>query len=73
MTENAPIDGPKPKGIPADVPFLRTIKSYVLRAGRTTIGQAKAYGQLFNLPAQFLGAQYGAGGKLGMGFGSLFG
>jgi tRNA (guanine-N7-)-methyltransferase len=25
------------------VPFLRTIKSYVLRAGRTTIGQAKAY------------------------------
>ena len=43
MTENAPIDVPKPKGIPADVPFLRTVKSYVLRAGRTTIGQAKAY------------------------------
>jgi tRNA (guanine-N7-)-methyltransferase len=43
MTENAPIDAPKPKGIPVDVPFLRTIKSYVLRAGRTTIGQAKAY------------------------------
>jgi len=37
------------------------------------LGQAKAYGQLFNLPAQFLGAQYGSGGKLGMGFGSLFG
>lgn len=43
MTENAPIDGAKPAGIPTDVPFLRTIKSYVLRAGRTTIGQAKAY------------------------------
>lgn len=33
------------------------------------IGQAKAYGQLFNLPAQFLGMQMGAGGKAGMGFG----
>ena len=43
MTENAPTDSPKPSGIPAGVPFLRTIKSYVLRAGRTTIGQAKAY------------------------------
>jgi hypothetical protein len=37
------------------------------------LGQAKAYGQLFNLPGQLLGAQYGAGGKLGLGFGSLFG
>jgi hypothetical protein len=37
------------------------------------LGQAKAYGQLFNLPAQMLGFQYGAGGKAGMGFGSLFG
>jgi hypothetical protein len=37
------------------------------------LGQAKAYGQLFNMPGQFLGAQYGAGGKLGLGFGSLFG
>lgn len=36
------------------------------------IGQAKAYGQLLNLPAQFLGMQMGAGGKAGMGFGSLF-
>jgi hypothetical protein len=33
------------------------------------LGEAKAYGQLFNLPAQFLGMQYGAGGKAGMGFG----
>lgn len=33
------------------------------------LGQAKAYGQLFNLPAQFLGMQMGAGGKAGMGFG----
>lgn len=33
------------------------------------LGEAKAYGQLFNMPAQFLGMQYGAGGKAGMGFG----
>jgi hypothetical protein len=33
------------------------------------LAQAKAYGSILNLPAQFLGAQYGAGGKLGMGFG----
>jgi hypothetical protein len=33
------------------------------------LGQAKAYGQLFNLPAQFLGMQMGAGGKAGLGFG----
>ena len=43
MTENSPSEGKKPSGMPADVPFLRTVKSYVLRAGRTTIGQAKAY------------------------------
>ena len=36
------------------------------------VGQAKAYGQMLNLPAQFLGMQMGAGGKAGMGFGSLF-
>lgn len=34
------------------------------------LGEAKAYGQLFNLPAQFLGMQMG-GGKAG-GFGNLF-
>ena len=33
------------------------------------LGQARAYGNLFNLPAQMLGFQYGAGGKAGMGFG----
>lgn len=33
------------------------------------LGQAKAYSGLFNLPAQVLGFQYGAGGKAGMGFG----
>ena len=32
------------------------------------IGQARAYGNLFNLPAQMLGFQYGAGGRAGMGF-----
>jgi hypothetical protein len=37
------------------------------------VGQAKAYGQMLNLPAQFLGMQMGAGGKAGMGFGTLFG
>ena len=36
------------------------------------IGEARAYGQLFNLPSQFLGLQMGAGGKAGLGFGSLF-
>jgi hypothetical protein len=34
-----------------------------------TLGKAKAYGQLFNLPAQMLGFQYGAGGKAGVGLG----
>jgi hypothetical protein len=37
------------------------------------LGEARAYGQLLNLPAQFLGLQMGAGGKAGMGFGTLFG
>jgi hypothetical protein len=39
------------------------------------LGEAKAYGQLFNLPAQFLGMQMGAGrgGATGTpGFGNLF-
>ncbi len=33
----------QPRTPPADVPFLRQVKSYVLRAGRTTAGQAKAF------------------------------
>jgi hypothetical protein len=39
------------------------------------LGEAKAYGQLFNLPAQFLGMQMGAGGGKSVGtpgFGNLF-
>ena len=36
------------------------------------LGQAKAYGQVLNMPAQFLGMQYGAGGKAGMGFSNMF-
>ena len=32
------------------------------------LGEAKAYGQLFNLPGQFVGAQIGAGKKPGFGF-----
>jgi len=32
------------------------------------LGEAKAFGQLFNLPAQFIGAQYGAGKTPGFGF-----
>ena len=37
------------------------------RAGGV-VGEAKAYGQLFNLPAQILGFQYGAGKTPGFGF-----
>jgi len=33
------------------------------------LGEAKAYGQLFNLPAQMLGFQYGSGGKSAVGLG----
>ena len=49
------------KGPPPDV-YLRTVKSYVLRAGRTTIGQAKAYDiygptHLLNYTAQALDTQ----------------
>jgi hypothetical protein len=36
------------------------------------LGQAKAYGQILNLPAQVLGMQYGAGGKMGTGFSGAF-
>jgi len=36
------------------------------------LGQAKAYGQILNMPAQFLGMQMGAGGKAGMGLGNMF-
>lgn len=36
------------------------------------LNQAKAYGQILNTPAQFLGMQYGAGGKAGVGFGNMF-
>jgi len=32
------------------------------------IGQARAYGQLFNLPSQLLGFQYGSGKTPGLGF-----
>ena len=32
-----------PRIPPSDVPYLREVKSYVLRAGRTTVAQAKAY------------------------------
>lgn len=35
------------------------------------LGQAKAYGQFLNMPAQVLGMQYGSGSKT-PGFGSLF-
>lgn len=43
----------QPRTPPSDVPFLRQVKSYVLRAGRTTAAQAKAYevyGPRFLLP-----------------------
>ena len=53
-TDNTPL----PEAIEADVqtkPFMRTIKSFVKRAGRTTSGQAKAFedlGPKFLLPYQ---------------------
>ena len=36
------------------------------------LGEARAFGQLLNLPTQILGFQAGAGGKLGSGFGNIF-
>lgn len=42
---DAPQDA-TPGSAPAGVVHPRTIKSYVLRAGRTTIGQAKAYAEV---------------------------
>ncbi|WP_342617925.1 tRNA (guanosine(46)-N7)-methyltransferase TrmB [Rhodoferax sp. GW822-FHT02A01] len=50
-TENTPPQD----GAEAPKPFMRTIKSFVKRAGRTTVGQAKAFQQLgprFLLPYQ---------------------
>ena len=46
---------PSNGGTPPDKPFMRTIKSFVKRAGRTTHGQAKAFEELgpqFLLPYQ---------------------
>lgn len=37
------------------------------------LGQGGAYQGLLNLPAGLVGAQIGAGGRMGLGFGSLFG
>ena len=44
-----------PEATPADAPFMRTIKSYVLRAGRMGTGQMRAfelYGPQFLIPYQ---------------------
>ena len=54
-TSSVPDAPAQAQGIPADVPYLRTVKSYVLRAGRTTVGQAKAY-ELYG-PANLLNYQ----------------
>ena len=47
---NEPIESPTPDvpnaAAKADVPFMRTIKSYIKRAGRTTTGQTKALAEL---------------------------
>ncbi len=51
MTTDSP--GGKVPSASAEIPFPRTIRSFVLRAGRTTIGQARAYeeqGPKFLLP-----------------------
>jgi tRNA (guanine-N7-)-methyltransferase len=53
-TESNTPEIPETRGTP-DKPFMRTIKSFVKRAGRTTTGQAKAFEELgpkFLLPYQ---------------------
>lgn len=37
-----------------------------------TLGSAKAYAGFLNTPSKILGMQYGAEGKLGLGFGNIF-
>jgi len=37
-----------------------------------SLGSAKAYSNALNLPSRILGMQYGAEGKLGLGFGNIF-
>lgn len=54
----------------ADIAGLLGQRGAALAGGE--LGEARAFSGLLNLPAQVLGAQYGAGGKLGLGFGSLF-
>jgi len=51
----------------ANVANLLSQQGAALAGGE--LGQAKAFGRVLNMPAQFLGMQYGAGGKAGMGFG----
>jgi tRNA (guanine-N7-)-methyltransferase len=61
-TQLPPTEAPTESPTPADAegqtpakPFMRTIKSFVKRAGRTTTGQAKAFEELgpkFLLPYQ---------------------
>ena len=52
LADAGPTNLPEPRpartggGAPADVPYPKTIKSYVRRAGRTTTGQAKAFEEL---------------------------
>ena len=51
----APSSGDAPGAAPAHVAFPKTIKSFVRRAGRTTVGQAKAFetlGPRYVLPFQ---------------------
>jgi tRNA (guanine-N7-)-methyltransferase len=43
---NAKIGGMNPKNTPESVPRPRAIRSYVLRSGRTTAGQARALATL---------------------------
>ena len=79
-TQNIPPKAPEPVRTPrirpqslADVAYPKTIKSFVRRAGRTTSGQSKAFGELgpkFLLPYQpsaldFSAAFADAGGDTG--------
>lgn len=56
MSTPSPVDAASPQTMEAGTrPFMRTIKSYVKRAGRTTSGQAKAFeewGPQFLVPYQ---------------------
>jgi hypothetical protein len=54
----------------ANVANLEAQRGAALAGGH--LGQAQAFSGLLNAPMTLLGMQYGAGGKMGLGFGGLF-